>query len=392
MTTNLRVMPRRVREWAAGPAMQASLFYGNTDDVAPGVLPDLWDLLRHPWRSFREERRAPRTRASLFHYLAPSEKAAPLDWKGLLEDLATGYRFALFIPSLWSDHAELAEERAQLRTRRMEAGVASLSVHALIAGLAVFFAMYRPLEPPAQQKDQVVFINTPMHLPFAGDGRDGGGGGGGGKREKLPPSGGRLPEAAPVQFMPADPGMPKPLVPSDDPLDAKASVQIPIDLPADLSLPIGDITAPMAGPTSSGPGPGGGSGTGEGTGYGPGKGPGAGPGEDGGYGRGRHGGIGPGDGPNISGDGLTLPEAILKPTPLYSEEARKARTEGLVVLQVTILADGTVAGIEVIKSLGHGLDESTISTIANKWKFKPARYRGVPIDFRALIEVTFRLY
>jgi hypothetical protein len=42
--------------------------------------------------------------------------------------------------------------------------------------------------------------------------------------------------------------------------------------------------------------------------------------------------------------------------------------------------------------LGYGLDESAIHTIASRWKFKPATFRGVPIDFPADIEVTFRLY
>lgn len=383
---------RRWREWISGPRTQASLFHFIKSEPAPGVLPDLWDLLRHPIRSFREERQAPRTRASLFHYLEKPDEPAPLHWKDLLIDLWTGYRFALFIPSLWSDHAVLAEERVELRTRRMEAGIASLVMHLTMVSLAIFVALNKPPEQPPPQKESVVFINTPMPMPFVGEDREGGGGGGGGKREKLPASGGRLPDAARVQIVPPDPGMPKPLMPSDNPLDAKPSVQMPIDLPMDLSLPIGDITAPPGGPASSGPGTGGGIGSGSGTGDGSGKGPGAGSGENGGFGKGHDGGVGDLSGPNVGGGSLTLPEPIFKPTPYYTEEARKARTEGMVVLQVTIRANGTVDSFKVIKGLGYGLDEAAINTIASKWKFKPATYRGVPIDYQASIEVTFRLY
>jgi protein TonB len=379
------------RAWLSGPPTQTSLFHSELAAPDRSVLPELWEILLHPIRSFREERRAPRTRASLFHFSEKPEDAAPLDWRDLLKDLFTSYRFASFIPSLWSNHEELAEERAQMRTRRMESGFASMAVHGLMAGLAVLVA-FQPPAQPAQQKDAVVYIRTPLYLPPIADGRDGGGGGGGGKRETLPPSGGRLPEAAPLQLVPPDPGMPKPLQPSDNPLDAKPSVQIPIDLPADLSMPIGDITGPLGGPTSSGPGSGGGIGNGSGSGDGSGKGPGAGTGEDGGLGAGKHGGLGDRDGLHGRRDDLTLPEILVEPTPYYTEEARKARKEGIVLLEAVIRANGTVDGFKIVRGLGYGLDESAIQTIAGRWKFKPATFRGVPIDFSVSIEVTFRLY
>jgi len=392
-SSNRRSLLQRLRDWASGGGpTQASLFHYVKDEPDASIWPDVWDIVRHPIRSFQEEKHAPHTRASLFHYLEqPGESGGPVDWKEVLKDLFTGYRNALFIPSLWSDPDELMQERAVMRTRRMEAGVASILIHSGILGLAMFLALYKPVEAQPPQ-DPVVFINTPMFLPFEGDGRDGGGGGGGGKREQLPPSGGRMPDMTRVQFMPPDPGQPKPLVSSENPLDAKASVQMPIDFPVDMSLPIGDITAPPSDRPSSGPGSGGGIGTGTGTGAGPGQGPGVGPGSGGGFGGGSGGGIGSGVGPYIAGNGVTQPIPIYQPLPAYTEEARKARTEGVVVLQAIIRANGTVDSFRVIKGLGYGLDESAINTIATKWKFKPGTFRGVPVDVQANIEVTFRLY
>ena len=128
------------------------------------MMPDLWQLLRHPLLALREARQAPETRASLFQYLQAPDEKAPINWKELIRDLFTEYRFALFIPSLWSNQDELVEERAELRTRRMESSVASLMIHVMLVGFAVYMAI-RKVDPPPQ-KDPVVFINTPMNLPF----------------------------------------------------------------------------------------------------------------------------------------------------------------------------------------------------------------------------------
>ena len=389
---DIRSMMERLHDWISGPQGRNSLFRNDRPAAAPGVLHEIRELLRHPIRSFLEQRRAPRTRASLFHYIEAEGAAAPLDWPGLLQDLLTSHRFALFIPSLWSDQAALAEDRARLRARRLEAGAASLAIHGFILGLAVFLAVYKLPAAAPQQAEPVVFIRTPMVLPLLGDGRDGGGGGGGGEQEVRPASGGRLPEATRVQLMAPEPGTPEPLTPSENALEAKPSVQIPIDLPVDPSSPIGDITAPPGGPLSSGPGAGDGIGSGQGTGVGSGNGPGAGTGDDGGLGGGRHGGVGDGDGIHVFGNGIIKPVAIADPLPPYTEEARRSRTEGLVSLSVTIRRDGSVAVSKVVHGLGHGLDESAINTIAARWRFKPGTFRGIPVDVSAVIEVLFRLY
>jgi len=159
-----------------------------------------------------------------------------------------------------------------------------------------------------------------------------------------------------------------------------------------MSLPIGDISAPPNYSMSSGPGSGGGIGTGRGTGVGSGTGPGVGPGSGGGMGGGRGGGIGSGVGPYVVGNGVKPPQILVKTTPLYTEEGRKARAEGRVLLQAVISKDGTVTDIRVVRGLGYGLDESAIHTIATKWRFKPGTLNGKPVDVQANIEVDFNLY
>jgi TonB family protein len=378
-----------------GPPTQASLFHYIKDESDTSVWSEVdWSFLRHPIKTIMEEWeewKEPRTQASLFHYVdEASLKKEPINWKEFLGDLLTSFRSPLFIPSVFADTEDLVAERAQLRTRRVESGMLSLFAHALIALIAVLLVRYQSSLP--DQKDSVVFVNNPIYLPFEGDGRDGGGGGGGGKGEQAPPATGRMPEQTRVQMVPPDPEYPRPLIPAEDLMASAPSVQMPIDIPQDMSLPIGDITAPPNGSWSSGPGIGGGIGTGRGTGVGSGTGPGVGPGSGGGMGGGSGGGIGSGIGPYVVGGGVKAPVAIYQPLPAYTEEARKARAEGVVLIQAVIRRDGSVDSFKVIRGLGYGLDESAINTIATKWRFKPGTLNGSPVDVQANIEVSFRLY
>jgi len=372
------------------PDTQPSLFHYVKETPDPSVFKDIdWSFLRHPIDSFKQAWKAPRTRPSLFHYLDQEEKK-PFSWKEFFLDLFTGFKNPLFIPSVFSDPEGLAQERAQGRTRRWEASMLSVFIHAVVVLLCFLAIQHSKSEQP--QKEDVVYVNSPVYLPFEGDGKDGGGGGGGGKNQPMPPATGRMPETTRAQMVPPDPENPQPLLPPEDLLAQNQTVQMPIDIPQDMSLPIGDISAPPNYAMSSGPGSGGGIGTGRGTGVGPGTGPGVGPGEGGGMGGGRGGGIGSGVGPYVVGNGVKPPVPLLQPLPAYTEEARKARAEGIVLIQAIVRKDGTVDSFKVLRGLGYGLDESAINTIATKWRFRPGTFNGTPVDVQANIEVSFRLY
>lgn len=151
-----------------GPPTQASLFHYIKDEPETSVWSELdWSFLRHPIRTLREELKEPRTQASLFHYInEASRRKEPINWKEFLWDLLTSFRAPLFIPSMFADPEGLVVERAQLRTRKAEAGMLSLFVHLAIAGLAILLVRYQ--SQPADQKDNVVFVNNPVFLPFEG--------------------------------------------------------------------------------------------------------------------------------------------------------------------------------------------------------------------------------
>ena len=79
-----------------------------------------------------------------------------------------------------------------------------------------------------------------------------------------------------------------------------------------------------------------------------------------------------------------------KPAPVYTEEARRLRIEGDVVVQVVFSATGEIRIIGVVKGLGHGLDEAAIAA-TRQIRFTPARRDGLSVDYPATIHVVFAL-
>jgi periplasmic protein TonB len=127
-----------------------------------------------------------------------------------------------------------------------------------------------------------------------------------------------------------------------------------------------------------------------------------GPGDSGGLGKGHGSGGGDNDGPGLYGDsgisgigGLprknsTKPTLISKTEPEYSEEARKAKVQGSVVLSIVVAASGRVTSVRVVHSLGLGLDERAIEAV-RQWKFRAATVDGKSVATQAVVEVNFRL-
>ena len=153
-------------------------------------------------------------------------------------------------------------------------------------------------------------------------------------------------------------------------------IQAMLDSPeVNIHTQIGDPLGQL-GPASGGPGGPFGIGDGHGQGIGDKNGPGPG------------GRTGP---PNYRELGITVePRIIHSEEPEYSEEARKARYQGTVLLAIEIGANGRVSNIRVLRGLGLGLDEKAMAAV-EKWIFKPAMAAGRPIAAPAQVSVTFHL-
>lgn len=83
-------------------------------------------------------------------------------------------------------------------------------------------------------------------------------------------------------------------------------------------------------------------------------------------------------------------EILSKPSPVYTEEARRSGVQGEVALSVVFQASGTIRVVGVVKSLGHGLDQAAQQAAA-QIRFKPAQRDGKPADFPATLRIEFRL-
>jgi TonB family protein len=83
-------------------------------------------------------------------------------------------------------------------------------------------------------------------------------------------------------------------------------------------------------------------------------------------------------------------EILFKPRPEYTEDARKMKLEGEVLLRVMFTSAGEVRVLDVVRGLGHGLDENAIRA-AQQIRFKPAQRNGQPVDSTATVHIVFQL-
>lgn len=83
-------------------------------------------------------------------------------------------------------------------------------------------------------------------------------------------------------------------------------------------------------------------------------------------------------------------EILVKPLPIYTDEAKKLRIEGEVLLEVVFESSGKIHVLRVVRGLGHGLDEAAMQA-AEQIQFKPALRDGQPADSTAVLHIVFQL-
>ena len=200
-------------------------------------------------------------------------------------------------------------------------------------------------------------------------------GGGGGARSLLPASRGQLPKQSPRPFTP-----PMILVSAKEPvLLMEPSLLTAPEMPM-TNLPQWGDPLSNSSISSNGPGSGGGMGGGKDGGIGDGTGPRHGPGSG-----------GPGGIELKSAHGFfTAPKVLYQVDPEFSEEARRAKHYGTVILIVDVDTTGHAVNFRIAKSLGLGLDEKAMEAVS-RWKFRPAQRDGKPVRVAATIEVNFHL-
>ncbi len=88
--------------------------------------------------------------------------------------------------------------------------------------------------------------------------------------------------------------------------------------------------------------------------------------------------------------GGTQPDEISRVIPRYPAMARAQNIGGAVVIRGVVRKDGTIDDVEIIKDLPYGLGDAAKEAV-ERWRFRPATFRGQPIDVYYTVTVNFRL-
>ena len=253
---------------------------------------------------------------------------------------------------------------------RKRSALLSVALHAgAVVLLLVLNSIPTPV-PPAAHEPLVIPIDLAIHSPAKG-------GGSGGARSPMRASIGRPPKPSPHPFTP-----PLAVPENDHPkLSFEPAVLAEAKLPTIDLAQFGELFG-AHGPPSNGAGRSGGIGEHNGTGAGSDHGP--------GFGRGPGGPGGRLDENESLDDLLRAPVLLSKTEPEYTEEARRAKIQGTIVLRIEIDQRGQVQNVSVSDGLGLGLDERAADAV-RQWRFRPATRNGRPVVSSAFIEVHFRL-
>jgi TonB family protein len=249
-----------------------------------------------------------------------------------------------------------------------------------ILALLLYFGARQVIQKIVPPKVDVTPVDiTPFKLNAPKKAVEAGGGGGGGSHDIVDPIKGKLPPRE------KNPELPPQVAVVEKPklaLDAAINVQKDIKLPDNPNMPnFGVKNSANVTLASNGQGSGGGMGTGHGGGIGSGSGNGYGPGSGGNT----------GGGVERIGGGVSAPVPIFEPEAEFSDEARRAKYQGEVMVSLIVDAQGNPQNPRVVRPLGMGLDEKALEAVM-KYKFKPAMKGGHAVPVYLTIAVNFRLY
>jgi protein TonB len=288
--------------------------------------------------------------------------------EGVFASLVSSFRDVFFpakLPPLVLESTPIAVPDRMAVKRSPASTAVAVAAHVLIIGLIAFLiAKHVQISAPVKTQLTVVLSPPPPAIPPAAQSI----GGGGGHHDIAPVTQGHLPKFAQQQIVP--PKAPPPEAP-------KLAIEPTIVMQKDLKM--ADNTMPNIGVPNS-PNKGFSLGTGNGTGLGAGDGSGLGPGTGGNTGGGAY----------RVGGGVSQPKVLVSADPEFSEEARKAKFSGNVLVYFIVDENGNPTHVRVARGVGMGLDEKAVDAV-RLYKFKPGLKDGKPVKVEMAIEVNFQI-
>jgi protein TonB len=296
-----------------------------------------------------------------------NEGGMMLKEEGMFSSLWGSIRDVFFpekLPPLVLESTPIAVVDRMKTKQDPRATAASVAIYALLI-LLIAYLLKQHVQFAAPTKTTLVTdVTAPPPMPVQKAVM----GGGGGQRGPTPVTKGSLPKFEKIQITP-----PKIAVDTKVPMPPP-SIEVQPDLKmATNNMPnLGNPNSPLIGNSM---------GNGSGSGLGSGNGSGLGPGSGGNY----------GGGLRRIGGGVSEPVLTYKVDPEFSEEARKAKFMGVVLVNLVVDTKGLPENVRLVRGVGMGLDEKAIEAV-KQYRFKPAMENGKPVPVQLNVEVNFQIF
>jgi periplasmic protein TonB len=297
----------------------------------------------------------------------PAENDLIIEEEGVFASLWNSVRDVFFpvkLPPLVLESKPIAVVD-RMKTKQNPIAITSAVVIYGLIILLIAFLLAKKVQFSAPVRTlQVTELSVPPQAPPRAQAM----GGGGGQRGPTPVTKGTPPKAADTQIVPpSKPPLVEPKIKIDPTVEMQKDIKMATSIPQ-----IGVANSPLVGMSM---------GNGSGTGLGSGNGSGIGPGSGGNT----------GGGPRRIGGGVSAPVLIFSVEPEFSEEARKAKVAGNVLVNLWVDTNGNPSHVHVIRGVGMGLDEKAMEAV-RQYKFKPAMENGRPVLVELNVEVNFQIF
>jgi periplasmic protein TonB len=297
----------------------------------------------------------------------PAENDLIIEEEGVFASLWSSVRDVFFpvkLPPLVLESKPIAVVDRMKTKQNPIAITSAVVIYGLIILLIAFLLAKKVQFAAPVRMVQLTDLSVPPQAPPRAQAM----GGGGGQRGPTPVTKGTPPKAADTQIVPpSKPPLVEPKIKIDPTIEMQKDIKMATSIPQ-----IGVANSPLVGMSM---------GNGSGTGLGSGNGSGIGPGSGGNT----------GGGPRRVGGGVSAPVLIFSVEPEFSEEARKAKVAGNVLVNLWVDTNGNPSHVHVIRGVGMGLDEKAMEAV-RQYKFKPAMENGRPVLVELNVEVNFQIF
>ncbi|WP_433964208.1 energy transducer TonB [Tunturiibacter gelidiferens] len=297
----------------------------------------------------------------------PAENDLIIEQEGVFASLWNSVRDVFFpvkLPPLVLESKPIAVVDRMKTKQNPIATTSAVVIYGLIILLIAFLLAKKVQFAAPVRMVQLTDLSVPPQAPPRAQAM----GGGGGQRGPTPVTKGTPPKAADTQIVPpSKPPLVEPKIKIDPTIEMQKDIKMATSIPQ-----IGVANSPLVGMSM---------GNGSGTGLGSGNGSGIGPGSGGNT----------GGGPRRIGGGVSAPVLIFSVEPEFSEEARKAKVAGNVLVNLWVDTNGNPSHVHVIRGVGMGLDEKAMEAV-RQYKFKPAMENGRPVLVELNVEVNFQIF